>query len=120
MKILKPILISGLTIVILAWALPTVSYLNWTSLILASIVLTLLQKIAKPVLKLLFLPINIVTLGLFSLVINVALLWLATYLVPGFQIQPMTIFGLELNFFFSLLLVSFLISLLQSAIGWFL
>jgi putative membrane protein len=83
-------------------------------------VLTLLQKVAKPVLNLLFLPVNLVTLGLFSLVINVALLWLATYLVPGFEIQSMVIAGVELNQFFSLLVVSFLISFLQSFIGFFL
>lgn len=117
MKFLKAIIATALTIFLLSWALPTVSFKNWTTLILASIVLTLLQKIIRPILKLLFLPINIVTLGLFSLVINVVILWLATFLVPGFQIQAMTIFGLELNKFFSLLLISFFISFLQSFIS---
>ncbi|MGD9129742.1 MAG: phage holin family protein [Candidatus Woesebacteria bacterium] len=120
MKLLKPIIITILTILILAWAIPTVSYLNWTTLILAGVVLTLLQKIAKPVLKILFLPINIVTLGLFSIVINVALLWLATFLVPGFQIQAMSILGIKLGFIGTLVVISFAISFLQSLIGVFL
>jgi len=84
MKLLKPFIITVATIFILAYALPTVNYLDFTTLIIAGLVLTLLQKVARPVLNLLFLPINLVTLGLFSMVINVALLWLATYLVPGF------------------------------------
>ena len=88
--------------------------MNWVTLLLASLVLTILQKVAKPILKLLFLPINIVTLGLFSLVINVFLLWLATYLVPGFQIQPMIIFEVALGKFGSLLLVSIIISSVQN------
>lgn len=120
MGILKPFIVTGATIFILAWMLPTVSYANLTTLVIASIVLTLLQKVARPVLSLLFLPINLVTLGLFSMVINVCLLWLATYLVPGFEIKSMIIGGVELNQFFSLLLISFLISFFQNVIGFFL
>ncbi len=111
---LKHILITAITIALLAWALPTVSYLSWVTLILASVVLTLLQKIAKPILKLLFLPINIVTLGLFSLVINVFLLWLATFLVPGFKIHAMTLAGINLGHIGTLLFISFVISFIQS------
>jgi putative membrane protein len=114
MKVFRSIFITAITIAILAWALPTISYMNLITLLLASLVLTILQKIAKPVLKLLFLPINIVTLGLFSFVINVFLLWLATYLVPGFRIQPMVISGIALGEFGSLLVVSVIISLTQN------
>lgn len=113
MKLLKPLIATGLTIFILAYLLPTVSYMDWTTLILASLVLTLLNKIIRPMLKLLFLPINIITLGLFSLVINVAVLWLATYLVPGFNIDSMVILGISFNQFFSLLIVSILIGFVQ-------
>lgn len=111
---LKSVVASGVAIFVLAWLLPTVSYLDWVTLLFAAVVLTLLNSIAKPVLTILFLPITIVTLGLFSVVINVAMLWLATYLVPGFQILPTTFFGLQLNYFFTLLLISFLIGFIQS------
>ncbi len=117
-KILSPFINTALTIIILSWALPTISFLNWTTLIIASIVLTLLQKVIKPIMSLILLPINIVTLGLFSWVINVFILYLATYLVPGLNIDPMTIMGINLNGFMSLLVVSFLISFVQSLIRW--
>lgn len=117
MKLLKPLISSAFTLAVLAWALPTVSYKNVTTLILASFVLSFLQKIAKPILKILFLPINVVTLGFFSLVINVFILWLATYLVPGFEIQSMVFLGIYLNQFFSLLLISFFIGFLQGILG---
>lgn len=120
MKLLKPIITSIVTIFILAWYLPTVSYTDWTTLILAAFVLTLLQRVARPVLNLLFLPINIVTLGLFSVIINVSLLWLATYLVPGFVIEPMILLGVSLNTFFTLVVISIMIGLLQSLIGFIL
>lgn len=120
MGLLKPIIATAATIFILAWLLPTVSFLNLTTLLIASVVLTLLQKIARPILNILFLPINLVTLGIFSVIINISLLWLATYLVPGFEIQSMTIAGVDLNQFFSLLVISFLISFFQNLIGFFL
>ncbi|MBT3249187.1 MAG: phage holin family protein [Candidatus Pacebacteria bacterium] len=120
MKLLKPLITSTLTIFLLAYFLPTVSYMNWTTLALAAVVLTLLNKIARPVLKILFLPINVVTLGLFSVVLNVALLWLVTYLVPGFHIEAMTLLGVQFNEFFSLLIVSTLIGVFQNFLGFLL
>ncbi len=117
MNLFKPIIVTAVTILLLSWALPTVSFANVTTLLVASLVLTLLQKVVRPILNLLFLPINLVTLGLFSVVINVALLWLATYLVPGFEIQSMVLAGIELNQFFSLVVISFLISFTQTVVG---
>jgi putative membrane protein len=120
MKIFKPIIVLIATIAILAWALPNVGYNNYFTLILAAIVLTILEKVIKPILKFLFLPINIVTLGFFSVVISVFILWLATYFVPGFNIAPMIVFGVRLNQFFSLLLVSSLIGFCQRTISFIL
>ena len=118
---LKPIIVSIVTIAILAWLMPNISYgSNWVTLIIAGAVLTLLNKVAKPILKLLFLPINIVTLGLFSTVINVLILWMATYFVPGFIIVPVIIMGIHLNQFFTFLLMSALISLTQSLVSFIL
>ena len=111
---LRPIIRTGLTLFVLAYFLPSIAFTDWIALAITAVVVTILDSLMKPVLKLLFLPINVVTLGFFSLVINVFLLWLATYLVPGFQIHNIAIGGVALNQFFSLLLVSFLISFLNS------
>ncbi|HNV44923.1 phage holin family protein [Candidatus Woesebacteria bacterium] len=120
MKLLKPIIVLIVTIAILAWALPNVGYSDYLTLILAGVVMTLLEKTIKPILKFLFLPINIVTLGFFSIIINVFILWLVTYFVPGFNIEPMIIFGLPLNQFFTLLFVSALIGFCQRIINFIL
>lgn len=115
---LKPIIVSIVTIAILAWLMPNISYSsNWATLIIAGAVLTLLNEIVKPILKLLFLPINVVTLGLFSTVINVLILWMATYFVPGFVIAPVIVMGIHFNQFFTFLLMSALISLTQSLVS---
>lgn len=114
---LRSILITGFTLGVLAWALPTVGFTSVTTLIIASLVLTILYSLVRPILKLLFLPINIITLGLFSGIINIFLLWLATYLVPGFHIQEMVIFGTQLSQFWSLIFVSILLGFVHSAIS---
>lgn len=106
----------ALTLLVLSWFVPTVSVASWITLGLASVVLTLLYMLAKPILNLIFLPVNLITLGLFSVVINVGFLWLVMYLVPGFSIQATAVFGVELNWFFSLVLVSFLISFVNGLI----
>jgi putative membrane protein len=116
MGILKPIIITFLSIVILAWLLPSITYLSWSTLIIASVVLTLLQKIVRPILSLLLLPINIITLGMFSWVINVLILWFATAIVPGFHIDQVILFGFQFGAIFSLIIVSFLLSLIQAVI----
>ncbi len=113
-NILKQILGSILTLLLLAWLVPAVGFASWFTLVIAAIVLLFLQAIIKPILKLLFLPVTVVTFGLFSVVINVAIIWLATFLVPGFTIQELTLLGIPLNQFFSLLTISVLIGLIQS------
>ncbi len=114
---LKPFLVSVLTLFIIAFFLPNVGYTDIPTLILAGVVLTVLNKVVKPVLKLLTLPINVVTIGLFGTVINALLLWLLTYLVPGFSILPMTVLGVGLNQFFTLVLMSVLIGLTQGLVA---
>lgn len=117
MKFIKAVIVSILTIAILAWFFPNIQYSSSITLVITGLVLTLLDKTIRPILKILFLPINIVTLGFFSLVINVFILYLATYFVPGFVINNVVIFGIHLNQFFSLLFASALIGFFQGFFG---
>lgn len=59
-----------------------------TALLLASLVLTLLFMVVKPILQVLSLPLNAITFGLFSFVINAILLWIAGLFVKQISIQP--------------------------------
>jgi putative membrane protein len=117
---LKPFLKTIGSILILSWLLPNISYTDWLTLIIFAIVLTIINSIIKPILKLLTLPINLVTLGLFSILLNAFLLWLALYLVPGFAIQPLVLFGAPIGSFFTLVLMSALIGTTQSLLSIFL
>lgn len=79
--------ISGIAIVITAYLLPGVTLSGFKAALLAALVLGLINAVIKPVLTLLTLPLTILTLGLFSLVLNALLIMLVTKIVPGFQVQ---------------------------------
>lgn len=116
-KILKPFILMGITLFLLALLLPNISYTDWTTIVFAAIVFTLVNKVVKPIIKLLTLPINFLTLGLFSVLVNAGLLMLCLWLVPGFVIEPMTLFGVSFGKFMTLIITSALIGLTQSAVS---
>jgi len=57
-----------------------------TVLVLAALVLGILNAFLRPVLILLTLPMNILSLGLFTLIINAFILYASSKMVPGFEI----------------------------------
>lgn len=63
-----------------------ITYETWEELLLASLVLGALNAFVRPLLLLGCLPLLILSLGLFLLVINAALLWLTGYLVEDFNV----------------------------------
>lgn len=87
MSIIINWLISGFAIVITAYLLPGIHLSGFKAALLTAVVLGLINAVIKPVLKLLTLPLTIMTLGLFSLVLNALLIMLTARLVPGFQVQ---------------------------------
>ncbi len=58
----------------------------WPAL-LAGLVLALVNAVVRPVLKLITLPLTLLTLGLFLFVLNAFCLWLTSAVVPGFDIH---------------------------------
>jgi putative membrane protein len=99
MTILFHWIISAVAIGIAAYLIPGVEVTTSGALI-AAVVLGALNLFIRPILLVLTLPINILTLGLFSLVINAVLVMLASGLVPGFSVAGFwlaLIFGLVLT-----------------------
>jgi len=53
----------------------------------AAVVLGLFNLLGRPIVRLLTLPLNLCTLGLFGLVVSALVLWGTTSLVPGFYVN---------------------------------
>lgn len=61
----------------------------------AALLLSMINMFIKPLLKILFLPINLITLGFFSWVINIFALYLLTLIVPQIRIDAWTFSGFQ-------------------------
>lgn len=79
--------LSSLILLLVAAIVPGVEINNIPAAFVASIVLSVVNMLVKPLVQLLSLPITLLTLGLFSFFINAAMLGLAAYLVPDFQVH---------------------------------
>ena len=79
-------ILNAVALLVVAYILPGISVASFGSALIAALVLGLLNMLVKPVLVLLTLPITIVTLGLFLIVLNALLFWLAGTILRGFQV----------------------------------
>ena len=106
MNFIVNLLISGSAVFISAYVLPGVSVDSFVTAIIVAVVLGVLNALVKPVIIILTLPITILTLGLFTFVLNALLILLTARVVEGFHIE---------GFLYALLF-----SLVLSIVNWFL
>lgn len=87
MRLILKILFSALLAFILARYLPGVHIDSFWTAVVFAVVLSLLNFIVKPILVILTLPITVLTLGLFLIVINSVMVWMASGMIEGFSID---------------------------------
>lgn len=102
-------LLSAVITYVLAVFLPGSHIGGFGDAILLVIVLAVLNAIVKPILKLIGLPITVLTLGLFLLVINAAIVMIADAMLPGFKLDG----------FLSALLFSVVLSVVTAVVDLF-
>lgn len=107
MRILLSILLNGLLVYLASWLLPGVDIRDFWMAVLVGIVLGFINVTIKPILVFLTLPFTIVTLGLFLLVINAAMVMLVHELFDGFFVAG----------WWSALFFSIILSLLNMIVG---
>lgn len=76
-----------LAIMLVAWLIPGISIDNFQSAMLVTVIMALINIFIRPLIVFITLPINILTLGIFTLVINALLFMLAGYVAPGFFVE---------------------------------
>lgn len=101
---------------------------GYETLAMAALALGLFNLLIKPILNIFFLPLNLLTMGTFRWLVNVATLYLVTMVVPGFSIVSFSFVGLVYSGMsipaFSvagipaLILTSFVLSLISSFFYW--
>jgi len=101
-------ILNALALYSVASIVPGIHLSNFTSALVAVVVIGLINSLIKPIIFLLTLPITILTLGIFSLIINALMLLLAGSVISGFRVDG---FG-------AALLGSLLLSLVSGLLHW--
>lgn len=128
-KYARSIVTSLLAFGIIAYFYPGFNYHNnYVTLLLSGLIFALLTIFVKPILKILSLPFNLITFGLFSFLINIVLLYAVSYFIVDFRIIPFhfpgyTVSGFnlpayDLTQFMSALVASVLIGIFSTFLHW--
>src|SRR3989344_230216 len=110
MKLIASWLINALALYITDYIIGGISFDRWQTLIVAALVIGIINTLIKPIAHVITLPITILTLGVFALIINTAMLALAARIVPGFPIVGFW------SAFFGAIILSLVSTFLQSMI----
>lgn len=85
------LLVNAAALAAAAWVVPGIQIANWQSLLIAALIFGLVNAFVKPVFSLLTCPLVVLTLGLFTLVINAVMIgitsWLASQADVGFHVD---------------------------------
>ncbi len=85
-KALLHIIATAGALLLIAQFVPGITIASFTTAVIVAVVWGVIGLTIKPILGLLTLPINILTLGLFSFILNALLFWLTASFVPGFDV----------------------------------
>lgn len=81
------LLVAAAGLALAAFLVPGIELRGSGTLVASALLLGLVNAIVRPVVVLLTLPLTLVTLGLFLLVVNAAMLGLVAWLLPGFGVD---------------------------------
>ena len=101
-------LLNALALIAVAYLYPGVQVESFFAALIAALVLGLVNAIIRPLVIILTLPINLLTLGLFTFVINALLFWFVAEIIKGFSVTG----------FVAALIGSLLYSLITLVISW--
>lgn len=87
LQIIVALVLNALALLATAYIVPGFKVANFTTAILAAIVLGVVNTFIKPILSFLSTPLTIVTLGLFAFVVNAVVLFIVAAVVSGFTIN---------------------------------
>lgn len=87
MNMIIHVVVVALALLLAAYIVPGITVTGFAVALVAALVLGIINLVVRPILFILTLPITILTLGLFTFVLNAMMLMLAAYFVEGFAIS---------------------------------
>lgn len=107
MKLVLTIALNVLALLIVSYLIPGFAFDSFWATVVTAVLLGVANMFIKPILQIVFLPVTIITLGVGAFLINVVILWLVSFIVPGFDIAS----------FLTAALASILLSLVSMFLG---
>lgn len=109
-------LVTAIAVAAAVWIVPGISIVGgteaWIAIAIFSLILALIDVSIKPILQVISIPITVLTLGIFYLVVNALLLYVASWVSNGlFGI------GFDIGSFGSALLASIVISIISTILN---
>ncbi len=104
MKLFFRFIFLTLAVIAADYLIPGIELADWVSILIAGAALTIIQVAVKPVVKILTIPITIITLGFFLLILNALFFWFVSGLIPGMTVDTF--------------MAAFLGSLIVSVLNW--
>jgi len=127
-KNLRNAFLAGISFLFLSYIYPGFKFDNSQIIIFSALGFSVLYLFLRPILKLLSLPLNLITFGLYSFFVNVIILYVLTYILNGFQIIAFQFNGTSfsgfaipsfyVSTFFSALLASLILSAVTGILSW--
>ncbi|MEK7555838.1 MAG: phage holin family protein [Patescibacteria group bacterium] len=87
MRIIVKWFIVALSLLLAAYLVPGIAVTSFYTALIVAVLLGVVNIVLKPILVVLTLPINLLTLGLFTFVINGFLFWFLSTIVKGFSVE---------------------------------
>jgi putative membrane protein len=102
--------INALALIVVDQLFARISFDSWQATVAGAVLLALVNSFLRPIVIILTLPLNILTLGLFTLVINALMLALVSWVLPGFHLEG----------FWTAVGAALVISIVSTMLNWFL
>ena len=87
MKLIVRLAINVFALLIVEYLVPGFVLTSLTAAVVAAIVIGIVNTFIRPIVQLIALPLTVLTFGIVAFLINVALLYLTSKFVPGFEIE---------------------------------
>jgi putative membrane protein len=87
MRLLLLWILNAIALLAVTWVLPSIQLSGFGSALIAALGLGMVNTLLRPVLAFLTFPITVLTLGIFYLLLNGFLFWLASAFIPGFHVD---------------------------------
>jgi putative membrane protein len=86
-RLLIRVVVTAGALLLIASYVPGISLSGWYAAVVVAIAWGIIMLTVRPILAILTLPINILTLGLFSFLLNALLFWFLSTIIAGFHVS---------------------------------